>query len=167
MRTRCCGGTGFLALERVAVFPLLQKSPHPQRMPGERRTRSRGSKNSHLAHPAGIIPACLLSCQVWTGTQTKKPYNDRGFIKTQRGGLQKARSAGGREGKLCRFRPYEVAVPTRDKQRAAKDRAIPRMPPGCEPLPLRWSWVALGPEKPCGKAGRVSAGQPKGRVQRE
>lgn len=31
-------------------------------------------------------------------------------------------------------RPYEVAVSdTRDKQQAVKDRAVPRMPPGCDP----------------------------------
>jgi len=41
-----------------------------------------------------------------------------------------------------------VAVFRRDKQQAAKDRVVPRMPPGCEPPPLRWP---LGQSSPVGK----------------
>lgn len=103
------------------------------------------------------------------GTQTKKVYNALGLIKPPKGGLDyKARSAGGREavGNLGDPKPRPDLTRWRSliPEISSKLQKIERFR-GCRQGVTPPSPLALGPEQPSGKAGRVSAGQPRGRVQ--
>ncbi len=140
---------------------------HPQRTPGKRPAHTRAQKALTLRIRGASYLRIYRAVKYEQALRRKNRTIQKGLLspgKEARLQSEERRGSGG-FGELTLLkapsRPYEVAVSKEISSRLRKIEWFRGCRQGANPP----SPLALGPEQPRGKAGCVSTGQPRGRVQ--